>query len=175
MNTHILQSILVQHSKVQPLFIMLIGAPGSGKSTFLNGLKKQIPIVVASTDDQIDEHAANNGLTYSQAFDQINFKTLKQRMEQAIVDARDAGKHIAVDQTNMHRKSRSGKLKMAGPGYLKIALDFDVPDKTLLERIDARAEATGKNIPRHVVFSMLKSYEAPSKTEGFDHVYKIGI
>lgn len=168
-----LRAELIELASTQPLFVVLIGPPASGKSTFLNALKAHMPLVIASTDDQIDAYAVEHKLTYSQAFDKINFKHLKKAMDQTMVDAVSSGKHVFVDQTNMSRKSRSGKLKLASEAYLKIAIDFDVPDKVLLERLDARAAATGKLIPRGIFFSMMKSYEAPTRDEGFNKLYTV--
>lgn len=158
-----------------PLFIILIGAPGSGKSTFIAGLKPHMSLTVGSTDDLIDEYAAKHKLTYTEAFGKLNFKGLKVRMEQEVKEAVSKGRHVVIDQTNMHRKSRSGKLAMAAANsaFVKVAVDFDVQEKVLLERLDARAAATGKVIPRNVLYSMLKSYEAPTKVEGFDVVLKV--
>lgn len=155
----------------QPLFMVLIGAPGSGKSTFIKALGERLTLTVGSTDDQIDAYAAKNGMTYSQAFGKLNFKTLKRQMEETMQDAAKRGRHCVIDQTNMGVKQRKDKLLWASPQHAKIAIDFDVPDKTLIERCDARAAATGKVIPRNVLFSMLKNHEAPTRAEGFDYVF----
>jgi adenylate kinase family enzyme len=168
-----LRTELIELGKSQPLFVILVGAPGSGKSTLLGALKAHMPLVIGSTDDQIEEHAAEHGLTYSQAFERINFKTLKKRMELTMTEAVARSQHVFVDQTNMTRKSRSGKLKLAGDKHLKLAVDFDVPDKVLIERIKVRGIETGKVIPPGIFFSMMKTYEAPSRDEGFDRVYTV--
>jgi hypothetical protein len=39
--------------------------------------------------------------------------------------------------------------------------------------LDARAKATGKSIPRSIVFSMLKGHQAPTRDEGFDYVFTL--
>ena len=166
-------SELAELGKSQPLFVIMIGAPGSGKSTFLSSLKNHMPFVIASTDDQIEAHAAINGLTYSQAFEQISFKTLKQRMKLMLFEAVSQSKHVFIDQTNMSRKSRSEKLKLAVFRHVKIAVDFEVPSEVVLERLKARELATGKVIPKSVFYSMMKAYEAPTCDEGFNRVYTV--
>lgn len=172
LNFTLLSKQLVELSLNGPLLIMLIGAPGTGKSTFIGKLLEQLKLVVASTDDQIDAYAASKGITYSQAFKQINFKTLKKQMEQDILSAVRIDKSVIIDQTNIHRKSRKDKLAMA-PRYQKVAVVFDVPEQQLLERLNAREAATGKAIPKFVLYSMLKAYEAPTRDEGFDECFEL--
>ena len=49
----------MKHDKLAPQAIMLIGVPGSGKSTYISELKSQNPdrdYVVLSTDDVSDRH-----------------------------------------------------------------------------------------------------------------------
>lgn len=171
--TLLLNRLVEIASTPQPLYMVLIGAPGSGKSTFIKALGERLDLVVGSTDNQIEKYAAANGMTYSQAFGKLNFKTLKRQMEEDLREGARRGKHCVVDQTNMGRKQRKDKLEWASPRHAKVAIDFDVPDKVLIERCDARANATGKLIPRHVLFSMLKNHEAPSKDEGFDYVFTL--
>lgn len=169
--TLLVNRLLEIASAPQPLYMILIGAPGSGKSTFIKALSERLNLTVGSTDDQIDAYAAKNGMTYSQAFGKLNFKTLKREMEATLQEASKRGRHCVVDQTNMGRKQRKDKLAWASPQHAKVAIDFDVPDKVLIERCDARAAATGKVIPRAVLFSMLKNHEAPTRDEGFDYVF----
>lgn len=173
LNQTLLLQALKAHSLESPLMIVLIGAPGTGKSTFIKELQEYISVTVASTDDQIDAYAAKHGLTYSQAFAKINFKTLKRQMEADIIGAVRGNKHVVIDQTNMHRKSRKDKLAMSSVAYQKVAVVFEVETKLLLERLKKREAETGKGIPVHVVFSMLKAYEAPTREEGFSACYEL--
>ena len=50
----------------KPFAVMMIGLPGSGKSTWI---KANLPgVKVLSTDDFIDQYAAEKGKTYSEVF-----------------------------------------------------------------------------------------------------------
>ena len=64
---------------------VLIGLPGSGKSTFRDkhiAANPTIEFVTCSTDDLIEEFAAKEGITYDQAFKKINFKDLQAKFRQ---------------------------------------------------------------------------------------------
>lgn len=154
-----------------PIFIMMVGVPGCGKSTFIRSLGQNI--MIASTDDMIEEKALQAGKTYSQIFDKINHKHLKLDMirdiKKAIVDRH----HVALDRTNMSRKTRSEFIDLFPDNYTKVCLNFSIDDKVLRERLKARAEATGKVIPEFVLFNMFKSYNPPIKDEGFDIIIEV--
>jgi predicted kinase len=157
-----------------PTFLMMVGVPGSGKSTFLNKLKEFMKITVASTDDLIELEAQRLGITYSEAFKKVNFKTVKKQMDEVIVQAVRRREHLALDQTNMSRKSRTSKLEaIPADVYSRVCLNFTVDDKVLLERLRVRAETTGKVIPPFVLKSMFDNYQTPSKDEGFTHIIEV--
>jgi predicted kinase len=151
-----------------PRLFMLIGVPGSGKSTWIRS--RSHDAVVASTDDKIEAAAAAQGLTYSEVFDaeiKAANAAMREDVKQAVKDKRD----IIWDQTNLTAKSRRGKLGQVPKSYQKIALFFPTPDgEELQRRLDARA---GKHIPAHVIQSMIATLEEPTPGEGFDEIYVV--
>ena len=85
------------------------------------------------------------------------------------------GSNIIVDRTNMKVSSRSKFTLPCLNDSLKrytdlTAVVFNQPIEVLLERNKIRFESTGKNIPRVVFYSMIKSYEEPTMEEGFTDI-----
>ena len=145
---------------------MLIGVPGSGKSTWIRS--RNHDAVVASTDDKIEAAAAAQGLTYNDVFDaeiKAANAAMREDVKQAVKDRRD----IIWDQTNLTIKSRRGKLGQVPKSYERIALYFPTPDGAELER--RLGSRPGKTIPAHVMASMIASIEPPTPAEGFDEIY----
>lgn len=152
-----------------PEVIFMIGAPGSGKSTYINKINSSGKYVVISSDDILEELAAVDGINYNQAFDRyVGFATKEmfRRAEAAIA----SGKNVIWDQTNMNIKNRKKKLAMFPDTYEKKAVVFSLDDMELKRRLEKRAKETGKVIPGHVINSMQSSFEAPSKSEGFSKI-----
>lgn len=150
-----------------PTLYMLIGVPGSGKTTWIRNHKHDA--VVLSTDDKIEAEAERSGKTYSEVFhDTIKHATsqMQDDMIRAVRERRD----IIWDQTNITAKSRRGKLSQIPKDYRKVAVFFPVPPD-LRERLAGRP---GKNIPEPVVLSMINQLEPPSKSEGFDEIQTAG-
>ena len=151
-----------------PRLYMLVGVPGSGKSTWIRS--RNHDAVIASTDDKIEAAAAAQGLTYDAVFES-EFKAanaaLREDVKQAVKDQRD----IIWDQTNLTAKSRRSKLGQVPKHYERIALYFPTPDgEELARRLASRA---GKTIPVHVMASMIASLEPPVPSEGFDEIYQV--
>lgn len=159
----------------RPLAFMAVGLPGSGKSTFLKKLEAELgeKLVIASTDDLIEREAAKRGITYSEAFNKVNFKQLQAEFKRGIEAAVKAGKNVAIDQTNVGTKSRRSKMELVPETYTRVCLVFDVPEHVLRERLDKRAAETGKVIPPFVVKQMTNSWQTPSKSDGFDVIIEI--
>jgi predicted kinase len=147
---------------------VLVGVPGSGKSTWIADQLWAKDCVYISSDQLIEEEAARQGKTYNDVFDEYIKTAIALMMEQAIA-ARDAGKDIIWDQTSVSVKSRRKKFLVL-PDYEHIAIVFDTPkEDELRQRLSNRP---GKNIPWEVVSSMINNFEMPTKEEGFKEVWR---
>lgn len=148
-----------------PKLYMMIGVPGSGKSTWIQ--KNNSGAVIISTDDIIEQTAASSGKTYNEVFkDHIKFAT--QLANQRARTAFTADQDVIWDQTNLNPKSRRAKLDLAPAHYEKIAVFLPTPDKEeLAKRLASRP---GKNIPQNIMMGMMASLVQPAADEGFDNV-----
>lgn len=160
-----------------PRLYMLIGVPGSGKSTFVKNMsdfgensrgKIARSFFVASTDSRIENMARDMGTTYNELFkDAIKFAEMS--MYEDISTWTKYNRDIIWDQTNLTKKSRAKKLAKIPAHYHKIAVVFETPSKEELQRrLDGRAGF--KDIPEHVMKRMIETFESPTLEEGFDEI-----
>lgn len=152
-----------------PELIMLCGIPTSGKSTYVNKLKTLDywkDAVVLSTDNYIEKQAQRLGLTYNQVFDDV-IKDATRELELEFNMAKDKGKNIIWDQTNLTPKTRKKKLSKLPSYYRRDAVYFTVSLEDALERNKHRE---GKFIPESVLKSMHEQFVIPTIEEGFDYV-----
>jgi predicted kinase len=165
------------------MFYMLVGIPGSGKSTWTDrfkrkyqndlvhdGIKKNTPfqynLSVISTDDIIQHIANEHRLTYNQVFDNITYSFAEKMTHKLAKFAFDRNDIVIWDQTNLTVKSRAKKLALVPSHYKKTCVMFGIPED-LAERLRSRV---GKDIPDNVMMSMIKSYQYPTLEEGFDDI-----
>ena len=150
-----------------PKCYQLIGVPGSGKSTWVKNQDWAKDCVVVSTDEFVEDYAKEVGSTYNEVFEDY-MPTAVKLMTEKVERAREAGKDIIWDQTSMSIKSRKRKFQMLRD-YEHIAVLFKTPEPFELERrLNSRP---GKNIPDHVMKSMIKSFDIPTVEEGFKEVW----
>lgn len=151
-----------------PTYTMLVGMPGSGKSTWLaHAHIDWSRTIVASTDNIIELRAREQGKTYSEVF-QAEIKSATQQMNQTIQKAFAQGLNVILDQTNVSAKTRAAKLAQVPDNYRKVAVFFPTPpDAELKRRLENRP---GKTIPQNVIMGMKSQLEMPSESEGFDEV-----
>lgn len=157
---------------------MLIGIPGSGKTTFYNqtlswDIQKETPACgdyVASTDNIIEHIAIMFDLTYDDCFRDL-YPFAEKVMYKNIEQWTKKGLTFTWDQTNISMKSRGPKIRrLKNQGYRVVAVWFDVPEwKELDKRLRSRK---GKNIPKDVIQSMINNFEFPELVEGFDDIIK---
>lgn len=144
--------------------ILLIGAPGSGKSTWGYSYIIENPDVVRLCPD--DFRAKFGTGESDQSVSAKAFGATRSGM----VDALKNGKSVVIDATNMYRKTRKDFLDIAKRYSAKtIAIVFEANKSLLLERNKTRGAAGGRNVPEHVIDSMLSKYQVPDNTE-FDEV-----
>lgn len=153
-----------------PKCYILIGVPGSGKSTWIakQDIDPLTPTYIASTDNIIDEIAHDYHMTYDEAFkDLIKFAEKVMWAELAV--AAEVGDTIYVDRTNMSEKSRKKFIDFLKPyGYIFEAVNFETPEGDEWDR--RLASRPGKTIPKYVLESMEKNYEIPLMREGFRYI-----
>jgi len=152
-----------------PKCYQLIGVPASGKSTWVGNQEWAKDCAYISTDSWVELYAKEQGKTYSEVFVEYMPKAVN-IMTEHVKLARDAGQDIIWDQTSTTVKSRARKFNML-PDYEHIAVVFKTPEhKELMRRLTSRP---GKEIPDHVITSMIVSWEDPTEEEGFNEIWYV--
>ena len=155
-----------------PTCYILIGVPGSGKSTWI----AKAPLdwsntVVASTDNYVEREAKKQGKTYSEVF-KDTMPAAVNHMADTVREAVKAGLNIVWDQTSTTKLTRAKKFRMLPPNYRVVGVVFKTPDqKELTRRLQGRP---GKEIPDQVMQSMIRNWEEPTEAEGFDKIIHVG-
>jgi predicted kinase len=149
-----------------PKCYQLIGVPGSGKSTWVDKQAWAFSCAHVSTDKWVEIYAKEVGRTYSEVFADF-MPTAVDLMAKEVVVAREMKRDIIWDQTSTTIASRAKKFRML-PDYDHVAVVFQTPEHTeLMRRLFSRP---GKEIPDHVIASMIASFEMPTEDEGFKEI-----
>lgn len=152
--------------------VMLCGIPTSGKSTYVEKLKKidyWKDAVVLSTDNYIEKQAQRCGLTYNQIFNDV-IDNATRELELEFSMAKEKGKDIIWDQTNLSIKSRRKKLSKLPSYYARGVVYFEI---SLEEALKRNKHREGKFIPESILKRMWHQFEIPTNQEGFDYVEKV--
>ena len=149
----------------QPKLFMLIGLPGSGKSTFARNRVKfyddcnKTRLEIVSSDDIREELYGTRSCQKDPA---IIFEIVHER----IINSLKQGWDVIFDATNITRKNRASLLKKI-PAYTeKFAQICWAPISTCIER-DLKREFSVK---ADVIWKMAYKFQMPFYDEGFDHI-----
>jgi predicted kinase len=156
-----------KNGNIVPVLYVLIGLPASGKSTWVSQQFWTDECAYISTDHYVDRFAARTGHSYNQVFEAVMPRAIRLMMR-AVRRAQDRGLDIIWDQTNLTRASRARKFRIL-PEYRAVAVVFAAPEPE--EHARRLAGRPGKRIPDTVLATMIKSYEAPDESEGFEEIW----
>lgn len=138
--------------------VMMVGLPGSGKSTYAEKLKEK-GYVIHSSDNIREEFGDIN----DQSKNNDVFITLHRRIKTDLKDS----KNVVFDATNLSRKRRIA--------FLRELKNIPCEKECILiatpyEMCMAQNIKRDRKVPFEVIFNMLKSFNMPSIYEGFDSV-----
>jgi len=148
---------------------VLVGVPGSGKSTWIKDQIWALGLTVINTDSFVEDYAKSQGKTYSEVFKDYMPRAVELMAEQ-VVRARELGHTIIWDQTSTTVASRKRKFNML-PDYYHIAVVFPTPKAEELKR--RLAGRPGKEIPEEVIKKMIEDFEMPTEEEGYKEIWRV--
>jgi len=153
---------------------VMVGLPGLGKSTLIEGMYKDADTFIYSTDAEIERRCAVNGWTYDEGFSEFIEPATKYMNEQLDIAVR--GKQdIIWDQTNLgvgKRRKIINRMKQAG--YQIRGVCIIPPEAGWLDDQKVWANRLrnrpGKTIPQNILTNMIESFTLPTVSEGFDMI-----
>lgn len=143
-----------------PKLCVIVGIPGSGKTTYCESVVKENFTFKHLSSDLIRKEIL--GSEEDQSANDRVFHVMKSRALEYL----NAGYSVLYDATNITRKSRSAILSVLPPWVQKEAIICWAPIETCVERDKSRKRSVGKA----VISKMLRNYQVPYFDEGFSRI-----
>lgn len=144
-----------------PKFMMLVGLPGSGKSTWAQNYLTEYANTEIISSDEIRKELFNDENSQednNRVFHEMEIRTLEYL---------NRGTNVIYDATNIVRKRRKVLLDKLPIWVVKQAHVIWAPIDVCIERDSSRNRTVGKD----VIWKMIKSYQPPFFDEGFDRIF----
>lgn len=149
---------------IRPKFIMLIGIPGCGKTTYCKAYKAENPNTIHLSSDEIRMAVTNNNPKYTKEENNFVFKYMS---DEALKELNN-GNNVLYDATNLTRKSRKGILERL-PKYCEVnAIIFTPTIEECIER-DNQRDGLAK-VGADVIDKMVRRFQIPYYDEGFTNI-----
>ena len=145
-----------------PSFIMMVGIPGSGKSTVAAKLAAKIKADIISSDSIRGEIYGDETIQGSHDF-------VFQLMEERTMTALAAERNVIYDATNVTVARREEFLKKLPKIVNKICIWVNTPKERALQNNRERE----RHVPEWVIHQMANNLVIPTKSEGWDDIYVV--
>lgn len=143
-----------------PTFTMLIGLPGSGKSTYAEQLSHDTNATILSSDKIRKELYGDESV---QADNEKVFQLMQKRSKECLM----RGEDVIYDATNLSSKYRAGLLReFSNIPCHKQCIVVATPYRDCLSRNHQR----GRIVPDDVIERMYKQWKTPHINEGWDEI-----
>ena len=147
---------------MKPTLTLLVGVPGSGKTTWANKNHKDNEVVLSS--DLIRKELFNDET--NQENNKLMFTTLYNRARKLL----KSGKSVIIDATNVTVNDRARALNnFANFDVIKVAIVF----KTATDICKFRDKNRTRTVGEEVIDKFTEKFINPTKEEGFDEIIYI--
>lgn len=142
-------------------FIMTVGPSGSGKSTYVESFNS-VGYDIHSSDALREELLGDvNDQSYNTyIFMQMLDRTIKSLSE---------GRSVVYDATNLNSKRRTELLYRLKKEFPELQT-YAMVSITTPENCIGRRALSDRPVPAEVIMRQIKSFEVPTKSEGFDEI-----
>lgn len=156
---------------INPSMIMLVGLPGSGKSTFAKTITYSGDISPEDTKPIIHSSDELRREMYGDSSIQGDNDALFNELHKRIIRDLKSGKNVVYDATNINKKQRIHFLnKLKDIDCYKDCIVMATKLDTCLKNNRNR---TDRQIPDNVIHRMYLNYQPPHENEGFENIIYI--
>ena len=150
---------------MKPKFYIMVGIPGSGKSTYAKKLAEENNCIIHSSDAiRIELSGKQSNLS--------NDKEMWKIMRERIAKDLSEGKNVICDATNVTVSKRASFLNAVNKiDCEKIAIVIDSDVNKCITQNSERNES--ERVPKVAIFTSAKHLVIPTKDEGFDEIHII--
>lgn len=149
----------------KPVFTMLVGLPGSGKSTYAAEQHEKYGVHVCSSDAIRKELTGDEN---SQENNEDVFKLLHKRVKEYLKN----GESVIYDDTNVKSKRRRAFLKeLKHIPCEKVCVIFKMPYDVCV----ANQEKRDRKVPEEIIRGMYMKWDTPYWFEGWDSICSYDI
>ena len=154
---------------------VMVGIPGSGKSTWADDLIIKNPeLEIVSMDYFIEQEAVRQNKKYNDVYREFA-ETAEKLMKQKLSEIIKEKKSFIWDQINISENIRRKKIARLKQNKYEIhAIAFSLNEETWKNRLDNRVNLGGKIISKKVLEEMKQNFVFPNINEGFSSLVIIG-
>ena len=149
--------------------IILVGIPGSGKSTWIkNNKDKYLGKTKVISRDEIRFALVAEDEDYFSKEKEV-YKEFIRQIKEGINEHYDT---IFVDATHFNRGSRTKLLRSLGSSLKGVEVNAVVIRPSLEITLAQNAQRTGRKfVPENIIKDYYNKFEIPSEEEGFDEIW----